>query len=321
MPFFIRSQIKCSRLFTGAILLALLLAPPHSAKSAPEAMPVANSHLNLVRVIDTSKWDPSSPDPVGITYLQDSQRLLVSDSEVEETVHYEDANVYEATTDGGLIAAGDVTCFSNEPTGLGVNPDNGHIFISDDSMDMVFEVDRGADGQFCTPDDVLAGIDTRTFGSLDPEGVAFGLGKLFIADGNGKLVYIILPGANGVFDGPPPGGDDVLSQFATEDLGLRNPKGIGYHLERGTLFIISRSDEALVETTPQGVLIKQYDFSFAGVVDPSGLAIGPNSQDSDETSIYITDRGVDNDHDPNENDGKLFEFTLPVNIYLPVVSK
>lgn len=321
MPLLVKAKAYLARLFGAAILFALLFPRARAVESAPVIVPIASSPLALVRVTDTSIWNPPSPDPVGIAYHPGWGTLLVSDSEVSETPLFQGTNLYETATDGSLLAARDATCFSLEPTGVWINPHDGHIFFTDDNKDLVFELDLGGDGQLCTSDDILTSFDTRAFGSLDPEGIAFGQGKLFIADGEGKTVYVLSPGDNEVFDGVSPGDDLVLNQFGTEALGLSNPKGIEYHLERHSLFFVSRYDDILVETTPEGVLLKQYDFSFAGVVDPSGLAFGPNSQDPDKISLYLTDRGVDNDSHPGENDGQLFEFTLPRMIYLPVVKK
>ena len=36
--------------------------------------------------------------------------------------------------------------------------------------------------------------------------------------------------------------------------------------------------------------------------------MSPSSADPDQTSLYMVARGVDNNSDPNENDGVLYEF-------------
>ncbi len=46
----------------------------------------------------------------------------------------------------------------------------------------------------------------------------------------------------------------------------------------------------------------------------SCIARTPTSVDSDVTDIYITDWGVDNNDDPDENDGKVYEMTLPLSM-------
>jgi hypothetical protein len=153
-------------------------------------------------------------------------------------------------------------------------------------------------------------IDTLAFNSSDPEGVGFGAGKLFIADGLNKEVYVVDPGSNGNFDGVPPAGDDQVSHFDVAGMDLRDPEGIDYNPERGTLFIVSRSDKILVEAATSGKLVKTIDISFVKPVSPGGVGCGPGSQDPGRTNIFIADRGVDNADDPNENDGKIYEISI-----------
>ena len=42
----------------------------------------------------TGAWVPTSPDPSGITYLPGSDRLLVSDAEVDEMPIFTGQNLY-----------------------------------------------------------------------------------------------------------------------------------------------------------------------------------------------------------------------------------
>jgi hypothetical protein len=60
--------------------------------------------------------------------------------------------------------------------------------------------------------------------------------------------------------------------------------------------------------TPTGELLGTLDISAAGARKPAGLALAPSSEDPSQMSLYIVDRGVDNDSNPNENDGKVYEF-------------
>jgi hypothetical protein len=150
------------------------------------------------------------------------------------------------------------------------------------------------------------------FSSQDPEGLAFGQGKLFIVDDLGKEVYIVEPGVNSVFDGVSPAGDDLVSHFDILSMNLRNPEGIEFNPDNNTLFIVSsiKEDKQLIEATITGTLVAVYDLSFLGNVRRSGLALGPASQDSEATHLYLTIRGGDNNTNPNENDGKIFELSL-----------
>ena len=97
--------------------------------------------------------------------------LLVSDSEVEECVnnnppvYWHGVNLFEADRSGTLLATattytpppgscipffGPGPSFTSEPTGVAINPTNGHLFFSDDDKKRIFEVDLGPDGKYGT---------------------------------------------------------------------------------------------------------------------------------------------------------------------------
>jgi DNA-binding beta-propeller fold protein YncE len=314
-------MINFQRSILGFILLALSAVPALPAQDEVMSQTNVYSPLILVNVTDTSTWIYPSPDPVGIEYHPGLGRFVISDSEVEETPLFQGVNFYETTTGGDLVKVCDLTDYSNEPTGVAVNPTDGHIFVSDDGKRHILDVDLGEDGLFCTPDDVVTCFGTLTFNSYDPESLTFGQGKLYVADGENETIFILSPGQNQVFDGVPPEGDDLVNQFDVLGIGLTNPKGIAFHEERGTLFIVSRYEKFVAETSLDGELLNLYDISSSGILDPSGLSFGPNSRDASKTSLYITDRGLDNDTHPDENDGKIFEFVIPMNLYLPDIRK
>jgi uncharacterized repeat protein (TIGR01451 family) len=269
----------------------------------------------LVQVIDTSLFDPPSPDPGGITYLDSSGTLLVADSEVEETIHWEGFNLFEASLTGSLLDTLTTAGFSDEPTGVAHNPTNGHIFFTDDGQKKVFEVDLGPDGVYGTSDDIISSFDTVAFGSIDPEGITFDTwhGVLFISDGANREVYRVHPGANGVFDGVPgDGGDDVVTHWDTEIFGINDPGGITFDLENGHLYLIGKPKEWLAHVTTSGTLLRMIDVSSApDLRRPAGLTLAPGSQVPDVMNIYIAARGVDNQQDPLENDGKVYEMYIP----------
>ena len=265
----------------------------------------------LVNIIDTSIWDPPSPDPAGVDYWPSREHLLIADSEVEEMPIYEGKNVYEATTSGALISTCDTTSFSNEPTGVAINPNNNHIFFSDDDgNDGVFELSLGPDGVYCTPDDTVTSTNVSSlYGVGDAEDVAYGQNTLFVAGGVDAEVYRIPLGANGVLGG---GDDDPMTHFDTAALGFNDLEGIGYNADQDTLFIVSTTggDQYLGETTPGGTLVRAYDLGYLGSKRRSDVSYAPSSQNPLVKNIYIASRGVDNDSDPNENDGKVWEIAL-----------
>jgi len=269
----------------------------------------------LVRTFDTSKaaWSPSSPDPSGVDYWPPTGGLIIDDSEVDEMSNYfTGKNVYLSTLSGTLSGTCTTTPlnrsgWSNEPTGIAVNPNNLHLFISDDDQFKVFEVNLGPDGTYCTSDDSVTSINT----TYDTEDVAYGNNTLYIAGGADAEVSVMNLGPNGVLGG---GDDGPMTHFDTAVLGFNDLEGIGYNADSGTLFIVSTdsADRYLGEITTSGTLLRAYDLSFMGTAGNirSDVAYIPSSQNPAVKDIYIVSRGIDNDSHPDENDGKGWEISI-----------
>jgi hypothetical protein len=122
---------------------------------------------------------------------------------------------------------------------------------------------------------------------------------------------------------PSEGGDDVVAHFDTDSIGAANPEGIAYNPDNGHLYVVDGSDVIMSELTVRGTLYQTIDISDAGANNPAGLAYGPSSDVNDDPSvmsIYIAARGVDNDTNPAENDGRIYEMTLPPNTNTPPVA-
>ena len=283
----------------------------------PAALPPGTTLLpaTLVNIIDTSNasWNPSAPDPAGVDYWPARQSLLVSDSEVDEMpAYFVGKNVFESTTSGTLVDTCSTTSYTNEPTGVAINPNNNHIFISTDANDRVFEISLGVDGVYCTGDDIVTITNVGTlYGATDVEDVAYGNNTLFVADGVNAEVYRIPLGPDGVLGG---GDDGSVTHFDTATLGFNDLEALGYNADAGTLFIASprRVEKYLGETTPTGTLLRAYDLTLMGDVGNirSDVTYAPGSQNPAIKNIYIAARGVDNNNDPNENDGKIWEINI-----------
>ncbi|CAN7753919.1 Ig-like domain-containing protein [Mesorhizobium sp. LjNodule214] len=265
--------------------------------------------VTLVHTILTSQWSPSSPDPSGIAYISHLGTLLVSDGEVDEMSIFTGKNLFEMSLSGELVRPLTTIGFSDEPCGLAYNPANRHLFFTDDTgTKAVYELNPGSDGLYDTSDDIVTSFKTSAFGSSDPEGIAYDTnrGVLYIADGAAKL-HTIDPGVNGKFDGVPSvGGDDVVTSFSMGSLTNGDPC-VEYDSVRDLLYIIT-SRTAVSMVTPTGELLGTLDISAADARKPAGLALAPSSEDPSQMSLYIVDRAVDNDSNPNENDGKVYEF-------------
>ncbi|MEM9483740.1 MAG: hypothetical protein AAGA83_08615 [Cyanobacteria bacterium P01_F01_bin.116] len=247
---------------------------------------------SLVKTTNTSAFSPASPDPAGITYVNTSSSLLLADSEVNETPLFTGDNLFKTTLSGNLIETDSTVSFSNEPTGITFNPTNGHYFIVDDDRDRLFELNS----QF----QVVNEVDTRLFNSFDPEGVTYveSSGTLFIADGLGAEVYHVT--TDGV----------LISSFDTASLGFIDPEGIAHNSINDHLYLVGGGNNSVAEITTSGTLVQTIDISAANPVKPAGLTFAPGSSNPNETALYIVDRGVDNNADPTENDGKIYEFSI-----------
>ncbi len=274
---------------------------------------VASAVPTLIQTINTWQWSPPSPDPAGIVYWPAAEHLLMTDSEVDEIPQlFTGKNLFELNLDGTLAKTYNLTAFTNEPTGIAINANNGHWYIVEDQGigHAVFEINLGGDDKFGTADDTVTRLfNTRDFGIADSEDIAWGANKLFIADGKNTEVWIIDRGANGRFDGPPPNGDDTATHFDTSVLGLRDTEGIAYDPVTGHLWVSSRKSP-LIEVTTSGTLVRSFDISFLNSLDPDGVTLAPGSNNPAETHIWIADRMVDNNQDPNENDGRIYELAV-----------
>jgi hypothetical protein len=279
---------------------------------AEDAGVQATTAASLVRVTPTSAYSPPSPDPSGICYDSVTGRLIISDAEVEEMNIYNGKNIFEASRSGPLQRSWTTVSWDIEPTGTAFNPNNRRLYISNDDADRVWTVNIGADNLYGTSDDVRTSFKTNTFGCGDPEGIAYDPvgNRLFIADGVNEEIYIVSAGANGVFDGVPSSGDDVVTHFDTGGFGSVDPETVEWKADTGTLLVLgSTGAEIVKEVTTSGSVVTQTDVSFAPLSKPAGLAYAPSSNGSG-WSYYIVNRAVDNDSNSSENDGTLVEISV-----------
>ena len=298
---------------TGQIMELSLTEPLLADLSAATTIVPTLVHTTL-----TWQWNPPSPDPMGGTYIPTSNRLMISDSEIEEynRPYWHGGNIFESTLQGNFLSLHDVTGFTKEPTGIAFNPANNHLFFSDDDAQEVYEINPGNDNAWFTGDDIRTHFDTKVLGNNDTEDVAFDPfnGYLYLSDGLNSEVWEIRPGPNGQFDGVSPAGDDTATHFDTSSKGISDPEGITVNTDTGTLYVTGHNATTVIEITTSGTVLTVYDIAFVknlySHMEPSGLAYGPSSVNPAEKHLYITDRAVDNNSDPNENDGRVHEITL-----------
>ena len=274
----------------------------------------------LVAQHSTSAWGRPSPDPSGITYDPTTNQLIISDGEVEETPLYAGTNLFVSSLTGVQSASfpgGTSLPWSDEPTGVSYRPSNGHLYVSDDDADLISDLVPGADGRYGTADDTVTSFTTRSIGG-DAEDVTIDMdvtnnGHLLVIDGVNKDIYDFGPGPNGVFDGRPPAGDDTVVTIDVGQYGAGDPEGIEYYPGRNTIIVLDDASGMIYELNRQGGLLNTVSIAAAAPRKAAGITLAPASNGSGAQNFYIVDRGVDNDSNPSENDGRFYEMsvTLP----------
>ena len=285
------------------------------------AAAASNFTSTVAKVTDASLWSPPSPDPDGITYVPATQRLVISDSEVEETVqgitHFQGANVWETNLGGSVLRSANISTISNpnpnvrmsnEPTGVAWDPVSGHYFFSSDAPAKVYDLNPGADNLIGTGDDTWTSFSTVVSPNNDKdcEGITYDTanGHLFTSDGVNQEIYEYTKTGT------------LVNHFDVAQYGVGDPETVEYNAASDTLFTLSnrQSGPIIVETTTSGALIQTIDVSAmtgSGGRKPAGLAYAPASDGSGQMRFYVVDRGIDNNSNPNIIDGKLFELTAP----------
>jgi len=92
--------------------------------------------------------------------------------------------------------------------------------------------------------------------------------------------------------------------------GVIDPEGLGYDPYRDTLLVGDRGTDILYEVTADGSLVRTIDVSAPNPHSVSDVAVAPSTVVSGPIDLFVVQRGVDNNGHPNENDGKMFEFSV-----------
>jgi DNA-binding beta-propeller fold protein YncE len=305
-PFGAHLRVDPVRFVSAAVAMAFwaFLWSASPASAAPVV------HPTLVQTIDTSEFNPYSSDPAGIAYRHLRDQLVISDSEVNETGLYRGFNLFTATRTGSGFGSGTTLAYSREPTGLGLNPANGTLYVSDDDKDKIFVVWPGRDGVHGTADDVVSSFSTAAFGDTDPEDVAYdpASGHLFACDGSGIEIYDINP-VNGTFGD----GNDVVTHFDLARYGAGDCEGLGIDPSRNALLAVDEKSKAIYELSKSGDLLRILSLSAIPTAHQavSDVTLAPTSNPGDTPSAmdyWITDRHVDNNAtSPPPIDGLLYE--------------
>ena len=195
-----------------------------------------------------------------------------------------------------------------EPEDLALNSRARVLYVTDDDLDRVFKDKPGKDGLFGTRDDVAVTLlRTHRFGSFDPEGLTWFPRKkmLIVSDSTTRQIYKIQQGRDRRFGTR----DDVIRSFGIQRYGFTTAEDVVVTRFTHHLLIVSSRQHFILETTIKGALVRKIDLTGIGIKAASGITFAPGTGTS-QSRLYVTDSGVDNNVNPAENDGRVFQLKI-----------
>ncbi len=298
-----------------AVLVQIMALQTSPAQAAPGDVVGTVTEIGAeIQHYDFNGADGAVPiDPAGITYLSHKDKLLISDSEIEEESFYAGVNLWEINRNAsGLIGTGQaepLTPTDQEPTGLAYNAQNHHIYLPrDNDPKRIREIDPGPDDLYGTGDDTTYTWDYTPFTQFgdpsDPEDVAWDSKDkiLWVANGaQGTLIPVSL-GPDGLISGA----DTMPGTPLDVSAWVPDTEGIEYRASSDTLLLTQYANpQTIVEITKDGRLVRKIDIDHIVSLHPTDLAIAPAST-GNGTDLFVVDRGLDN-NESNAQDGQMFE--------------
>lgn len=297
---------------SGAGLYEVVLSAPVRSVAAITA---AVGNVTLVNTINTgagsATWTPDSPDPSGLAYNSHIDRLVAVDGEVEETTGagFHGANGWFATRSGtttGTFNTIPASPTNKEPVGAAYDPIRDELYVSKDGTSVVWVYNA-------TTMTVVRSfaVSGSPYNNADAEGLGFGGGVLYMVDALDNDMVKVLPGPNGIIGS---GGDDVVTNFDLQQFGQDEPEGLDVDPSSGNIWVVSNKiggggvPQPMIEVTPNGALVSVVSIAAANPNSPGGLAMAPPSNGDPGFNIYVADRGIDNQEQSSENDGRIYEF-------------
>jgi sugar lactone lactonase YvrE len=287
------------------------------------AEPAIGAQEGILVQHSTTDWSTPSTDPTGLTYDPRSRKLWISDSEVDETGFWKHRNLFIANKMGVLQTTRRLDKATVEPEGISWYARGKSLFVADDDKNAIFRFGRGRDGKIGTRDDkVRKVVNTLRYGSGDAEGVTWHarrgkLDMLIWTDATTTHIYELKRGRDHRFGTR----DDVMKRtFAASSFAdprgrhLNDPNGVYFDRKTGHLFTVDSKKHFVLETTLTGQFVQTIDMTFCrtglnGCRGFSDLVFAPGT-DGSRRRLYLTDRRVDNNVDPAENDGMLYQVKL-----------
>ena len=297
------------------------LSPNHSGSTSSSADP-SSIHTaaalttsltitpQVVQVIDTTKWSAPSPDPSGMAYIPGTGLLMV-DSEIDETPFFRTDNLFHLSATGAFNSSSSLEGFTIEPTGIVYASPLGHLFISDDDKNRVFEVDANNPGG-----PPINSFSTKAF-ATDVEDISYdpATNHLFIIEGStGNF------NAHHIFETTTTG---TVVQDLVLPSTISDPEAIAYdptnqvfYVSGGfspNIWVVSRDGTTILNTI---TVLQNFKNPNGAPVHPKGLTLAPTSDPNDDPSamsLWVADYGKD-----QVMDGRIFEINLQGTVLSPL---
>ncbi len=312
---------------TGAGVVELSLAAP-TFSQALAAAPATS--VNLVKTVNTgngSALNPDSPDPSGLAYIPANStsnsarndKLVIVDGEVEETTGagFHNANAWWAVRSNISTSLTEDTTkaptspINKEPVGAAYDPVRKELYIvRDGGTSRVWVYNAATMAQVRTFDVAVA-----PYNDLDAEGLGFGNGVLYMVDAKDNDLVKVQPGTDGIVGQGSGSAADIVTNYDLQQYGQMEPEGLDVHPVTGNIWVVSNhlsggNPDPMLEMSPNGALVSTSSIAAANPNSAAGLTFAPPSAGGSGWNIYISDRMLDNSQDPNENDGRIYEFSI-----------
>lgn len=260
-------------------------------------MPAINASVVAVHNISNATQYNGGPgygisDPSGIAYIPSLGKLLIADSEHDESPFNSNINLFSLQLDGSYVGNYSLTSFSSEPTGLAYNPNNGLLYIPDDDQQEVFWVSPS------NPSVKLGSFDTGYLGLLDTEDIKVDpvTGHLHMLDG--VLKQMIELTDKGVF----------VNSVSLPSV-MKDAEALAYDPTHDVYFVGSGVAATIWAIDSEANILATIDIlsSYSSRPKLKGMELAPSSDpnDGNALSLYVADYGSD-----QQNDGRLFEIHL-----------
>jgi len=289
---------------SGVMTTAALAAPLTTAPTTFAPLNFGDPSPVVVNGFDTTAF--GSMDPAGLAFIPGANpgtgTLLLSDSELDESPFFGTNNLFYLSLSGTFDHSVSLEQFTFEPTGLAFDSNNGHLYISDDDKDGIFEVDASS------PAVKLNFFSTRPY-ATDDEDVVYDSATNHL---------IIIEGSTGnnnahtIFETTLTG---TLIQSIVLPSPITDPEALAYdpinqlfYVAGGSsadIWVVSRSGQLLDTITVLEGLTNPLSGSEPR---PKALLLAPSSDPNDDPnlmSLYVGDYGKQ-----HIMDGRILEIQL-----------